>query len=160
MAFTTSDKKKLIEKFKLHESDTGSPEVQVGLIPGGGATQRLPRMIGLEKALKLLTQGNHINPPEALELGIIDLIVEPGKEVDAPKNWILESGDAEQPWDKKGFRFPGGAGLMHPGAIQTQMFGITSVGITARSPLKIFLSCCLCGSQRLRKMTGGFPTKN
>ena len=32
MAFTTSDKKKLIEKFKLHESDTGSPEVQVGLL--------------------------------------------------------------------------------------------------------------------------------
>jgi 3-hydroxyacyl-CoA dehydrogenase/enoyl-CoA hydratase/3-hydroxybutyryl-CoA epimerase len=101
----------------------GQPEVQVGLIPGGGATQRLPRMIGLENALKLLTQGNHIKPSEALELGVIDLIVEQGNEVSAAKNWVLESGDAEQPWDKKGFRFPGGAGLMNPRAIQTQMVG-------------------------------------
>jgi 3-hydroxyacyl-CoA dehydrogenase/enoyl-CoA hydratase/3-hydroxybutyryl-CoA epimerase len=101
----------------------GQPEVQVGLIPGGGATQRLPRMIGLENALKLLTQGNHIKPTEALELGIVDLIVEPGHEVEAARNWVLESGDPEQPWDKKDFRFPGGAGLMNPRAIQTQMFG-------------------------------------
>jgi 3-hydroxyacyl-CoA dehydrogenase/enoyl-CoA hydratase/3-hydroxybutyryl-CoA epimerase len=56
-------------------------------------------------------------------MGFVDLLVEPGKEVTAAKDWVARNGDAAQPWDKKGFRFPGGAGLMHPNAIQTQMVG-------------------------------------
>ncbi|MBT8103618.1 MAG: enoyl-CoA hydratase/isomerase family protein [Gammaproteobacteria bacterium] len=102
----------------------GQPEVQVGLLPGAGGTQRLPRMIGLEAALPLLLQGTHLSPGKAAEMGIVDLLVEPGKEVAAAKQWILDGGEAEQPWDKKGFKVPGGAGLMHPKAIQTQMFGV------------------------------------
>ena len=102
----------------------GQPEVQVGLLPGAGGTQRLPRMIGLEAALPLLLQGTHLSPRKAAELGVVDLLVEPGQEVDAAKQWILDGGEAVQPWDKKGFRVPGGAGLMNPKAIQTQMFGV------------------------------------
>lgn len=101
----------------------GQPEVTVGLIPGGGATQRLPRMIGIEKSLQLITQGTHLEPAEALELGIVNELVAPGSELAAAKNWVRESGDPEQPWDKKGFRIPGGAGLMNPSAIQTFMVG-------------------------------------
>jgi len=101
----------------------GQPEVQVGLLPGAGGTQRLPRMIGLEAALPLLLQGTHLSPAKAAEMGIVDALVEPGREVDAAKQWILDGGEAVQPWDKKGFKVPGGAGLMHPKAIQTQMFG-------------------------------------
>ncbi len=101
----------------------GLPEVQVGLMPGGGGTQRLPRLIGLEAALQLITQGKHIKPAEALEAGIIDQVVAPGSEVAAAKAWVLESGDAVAPWDKKGFKVPGGAGLLNPKAIQTLMFG-------------------------------------
>lgn len=102
----------------------GQPEVQVGLLPGAGGTQRLPRLIGLEAALPLLLQGTHLSPAKATELGIIDLLVEPGQEVDAAKQWILDGGEAVQPWDQKGFKVPGGAGLMNPKAIQTQMFGV------------------------------------
>ena len=102
----------------------GQPEVQVGLLPGAGGTQRLPRLIGLEAALPLLLQGTHLSPEKAAELGIVDLLVQPGKEVDAAKQWILDGGEAVQPWDKKGFKVPGGAGLMNPKAIQTQMFGV------------------------------------
>ena len=101
----------------------GQPEVQVGLIPGGGATQRLPRLIGIEPALQLLTQGKHLDPAAALEAGIVHEVVEPGQEVAAARAWLLESGDAEQPWDKKGFRVPGGAGLLNPNSVQTFMFG-------------------------------------
>ncbi len=101
----------------------GLPEVQVGLLPGGGGTQRLPRLIGLEPALQLITQGKHVNPADALEYGIVDQMVAPGTEVGAAKKWVLESGDAEAPWDKKDFKVPGGAGLMNPKAIQTLMFG-------------------------------------
>ncbi len=102
----------------------GQPEVQVGLLPGAGGTQRLPRMIGLEAALPLLLQGTHLSPEKATKLGIVDQLVDAGEEVDAAKQWILDGGEAVQPWDKKGFKVPGGAGLMNPKAIQTQMFGV------------------------------------
>jgi 3-hydroxyacyl-CoA dehydrogenase/enoyl-CoA hydratase/3-hydroxybutyryl-CoA epimerase len=105
------------------KSVLGLPEVQVGLLPGGGGTQRLPRLIGMESALQLITQGKHVKPAEALELGFVNEVVEPGSEVAAAKAWVLGSGDAVAPWDKKGFKVPGGAGLMHPKAIQTLMFG-------------------------------------
>jgi 3-hydroxyacyl-CoA dehydrogenase/enoyl-CoA hydratase/3-hydroxybutyryl-CoA epimerase len=101
----------------------GQPEVQVGLLPGAGGTQRLPRMIGLEAALPLLLQGTHLSPKKAAELGVVDLLVEPGQELHAAKQWILDGGEAEQPWDKKGFKVPGGAGLMNPKTVQTQMVG-------------------------------------
>lgn len=102
----------------------GQPEVLVGLLPGAGGTQRLPRMIGLEAALPLLVQGTHLSPEKAAELGIVDQLVDAGQEVDVAKQWILDGGEAVQPWDKKGFKVPGGAGLMSPKAIQTQMFGV------------------------------------
>ena len=105
------------------KSVLGLPEVQVGLMPGGGGTQRLPRLIGMESALQLITQGKHVKPAEALESGFVNEVVEPGSEVAAAKAWVLDSGDAVAPWDKKGFKVPGGAGLMHPKAIQTLMFG-------------------------------------
>ncbi len=105
------------------KSVLGLPEVQVGLLPGGGGTQRLPRLIGIEPALQLITQGKHVKPAEALELGIVDKLVEPGTEVDVARAWVLEDGEHEQPWDKKGFKVPGGAGLMNPAAIKTFMFG-------------------------------------
>jgi 3-hydroxyacyl-CoA dehydrogenase len=54
----------------------GLPEVHLGLIPGAGATQRLPRLIGAEKAIEVITSGRQINAAEALELGIIDKIEE------------------------------------------------------------------------------------
>ncbi|MEO0365842.1 MAG: 3-hydroxyacyl-CoA dehydrogenase NAD-binding domain-containing protein [Pseudomonadota bacterium] len=105
------------------KSVLGLPEVQVGLLPGGGGTQRLPRLIGQQPALQLMTQGKHLKPKAALEQGIVHAVVAPEDCVSAAKQWILESGDAVQPWDKKGFKVPGGAGLMHPGSIQTLMVG-------------------------------------
>jgi len=105
------------------KSVLGLPEVQVGLLPGGGGTQRLPRLIGQEAALQLITQGKHVKPADALEAGFVDQMVAPGSEVAVAKAWVLESGDPVAPWDKKGFKVPGGAGLMNPKSVQTLMFG-------------------------------------
>lgn len=105
------------------KSVLGLPEVQVGLLPGGGGTQRLPRLIGIEPALQLITQGRHVKPAEAVELGFVDKLVEPGTEIDVARTWVLEEGNPEQPWDRKRFKVPGGAGLMNPSAIQTFMVG-------------------------------------
>ena len=55
----------------------GQPEVNLGLIPGGGATQRLPRVVGLGGALRLLLTGDLVDAVEALRLGLIDEITDP-----------------------------------------------------------------------------------
>lgn len=54
----------------------GLPEVHLGILPGAGGTQRLPRLIGAEKAVEAITTGRHIKAPEALELGILDRVEE------------------------------------------------------------------------------------
>jgi enoyl-CoA hydratase len=58
----------------------GQPEVRLGLIPGGGATQRLPRVVGVGAALKLVMSGEAIGADEALRLGLVDEVV-PAPEV-------------------------------------------------------------------------------
>lgn len=58
----------------------GLPEVQIGILPGGGGTQRLPRLIGPKAALEMIVSGRHVPADEAKALGIIDAIV-PGKDL-------------------------------------------------------------------------------
>jgi 3-hydroxyacyl-CoA dehydrogenase len=57
----------------------GLPEVKLGLLPGAGGTQRLPRLVGVEKALAMITSGEMIGAKAAVELGAIDALVEEGK---------------------------------------------------------------------------------
>jgi 3-hydroxyacyl-CoA dehydrogenase len=57
----------------------GLPEVNLGLLPGAGGTQRLPRIAGVEKALEMMTSGRHAPAKEALAMGLVDEIVEEGK---------------------------------------------------------------------------------
>ncbi|MBW4707146.1 enoyl-CoA hydratase/isomerase family protein [Roseobacter sp. YSTF-M11] len=54
----------------------GLPEVHLGLIPGAGGTQRLPRVTGVEAAIDMITSGRHVKAPEALDMGVIDSIAE------------------------------------------------------------------------------------
>src|SRR5580692_1458654 len=58
------------------EAQFGQLEVKLGLIPGAGGTQRLPRLAGISKALEMCASGNPIGAREALELGIIDRVVD------------------------------------------------------------------------------------
>lgn len=53
-------------------SIVGLPEVNLGILPGAGGTQRLPRLIGVEKALEIMVSGRNVNATEAKRLGIID----------------------------------------------------------------------------------------
>jgi 3-hydroxyacyl-CoA dehydrogenase len=54
----------------------GQPEVKLGLIPGAGGTQRLPRLAGVDKAVEMCAEGNPIGAEEALRLGIVDRLIE------------------------------------------------------------------------------------
>lgn len=60
----------------LASAKVGLPEVHLGLLPGAGGTQRLPRLVGAQAALELIVGGGHVPATKALELGIIDEIVE------------------------------------------------------------------------------------
>jgi len=50
----------------------GLPEVNLGLLPGAGGTQRLPRVVGVEKALQMVTSGQHVSAKKCLEMGLVD----------------------------------------------------------------------------------------
>jgi 3-hydroxyacyl-CoA dehydrogenase len=56
----------------------GLPEVHLGLLPGAGGTQRLPRIVGPEKALEMMTGGTHVGAKACLEMGLVDELVEEG----------------------------------------------------------------------------------
>jgi 3-hydroxyacyl-CoA dehydrogenase len=56
----------------------GLPEVLIGILPGGGGTQRLPRLVGAQTALEMITSGRHVPAPEAAGLGIIDAVLPAG----------------------------------------------------------------------------------
>ncbi len=59
--------------------DASSPEANLGLLPGNGGTQRLPRLIGASKALDLMVTGRRLSPAEAYELGILDRLFPAGE---------------------------------------------------------------------------------
>ncbi len=112
----------------------GLPEVSVGLLPGGGGTQKLPRLIGIQKALELLTSGRHLSVDEALALGIIDEVVEPGELLQAARNWLQHHADPVQPWDKKDFAIPGGGvGLKNPASADWFMIATGQVTKSTRN---------------------------
>lgn len=59
-------------RIAIPSAKCGLPEVQLGLLPGAGGTQRLPRVVGVEKALQMVTSGQHVSAKECLEIGLID----------------------------------------------------------------------------------------
>src|SRR3954462_14853689 len=88
----------------------GFPEVQLGLLPGGGGVTRSVRMFGIANALlQLLLQGQRLRPAKALELGLVNEVVATRDDlIPAAKKWIAENPEAVQPWDVKGYKIPGG----------------------------------------------------
>ena len=96
----------------------GLPEVKLGLLPGGGGTQRLPRLVGIQKALELMTQGLELRPKAAMDIGLLDAMATDNEDMLAQaKEWIKTNPKVQQPWDKKGFKIPGG-NSMHPKVVQ------------------------------------------
>ncbi len=95
----------------------GLPEVSLGLLPGGGGTQRLPRLIGAREAIGLITQGKTVPPRKALELGLVTEVVAREVLLDRARE-LVRSTEPIQPWDKKGYRIPGGE-VHSPAGLET-----------------------------------------
>ena len=85
--------------FRCAHSGTrlGLPEVNLGLIPGGGGTQRLPRLVGVEAALSIIGSGKAVTAAEALRLGLVDRVVESADALAAAVAYARELRDAAAP---------------------------------------------------------------
>ncbi len=99
----------------------GLPEIKVGLFPGGGGTQRLPRMIGVQAALMAMSEGKSFRPAEAKGAGVVNEVAPLAEIVERAKAWA-KTGKAGNPWDDKAFKLPGG-GPYHPAGIQVFIMG-------------------------------------
>jgi len=77
----------------------GLPEVLIGVMPGAGGTQRLPRLVGLDASLDLITSGRQVGAAEALELGIVDRVTDgdPREVGLAYAQELLDSGAERRP---------------------------------------------------------------
>ncbi len=87
----------------------GQPEVKLGLLPGGGGTVRLSRLVGIQQALQICGEGGDLGPAKALGMGLLTGVARDREELLAlARAWIQANPKARQPWDQPKFRFPGG----------------------------------------------------
>ncbi len=99
----------------------GLPEASFGLVAGAGGTQRLGRLLGYEAAARLVVEGTALDAAAAARAGILDAVVEPGREEAVATAWLRdrlrEDGPFLQPWDGRGgspggrVQSPAGAGF-------------------------------------------------
>lgn len=87
----------------------GLPEVTLGLLPAAGGTSRLVRLLGLEAAMPLLTEGRQLAPDAAEHYGLVhERAATPQALFEQAKAFIRTNPEVAAPWDQKGFKVPGG----------------------------------------------------
>ncbi|MCM2456001.1 3-hydroxyacyl-CoA dehydrogenase [Rhizobium sp. CG4] len=93
------------------------PEVKVGIFPGAGGTQRVPRLTDAQSALQMMTTGQSLTAQRAKAMNLVHQVVEPDQLISAAKQMIKDGLKPVAPWDEKGFKAPGG-GIWTPAAAQ------------------------------------------
>jgi 3-hydroxyacyl-CoA dehydrogenase/enoyl-CoA hydratase/3-hydroxybutyryl-CoA epimerase len=128
----------------------GLPEAKIGLLPGAGGTQRLPRLIGVQAALPLILQGTSFKADQALQMGVVNELAASSETVQKCKDWVKANPNAKAPWDEKGFKMPGGVVHKSPGAgqVATMSNAMLHAKTYGNYPAqKNILSCVYEGSQ-------------
>src|SRR5262249_9373913 len=93
------------------------PEWKVGIFPGAGGTQRVPRLANTQEALQMLTSGQNLTPQKARAMGLIHEIAAPDRLIETAKAMIRNGLKPVAPWDEKGFKIPGGPVYSAAGAM-------------------------------------------
>ncbi len=106
------------------KTELGLPEVTLGLLPGGNGVVRTVRMFGLQKALmEVLLQGQRMKPGKAKEVGLVDeLVADKETMLARAREWVLQNPQAKQPWDRDGYKMPGGTPTTPSLAMQLPAF--------------------------------------
>ena len=84
-------------RIAVPSAKVGLPEVKLGLLPGGGGTQRLPRIVGAATALDIMVTGDPVPAPKALELGMIDALADEGRLLEDAVAFAREIVDENKP---------------------------------------------------------------
>jgi 3-hydroxyacyl-CoA dehydrogenase / enoyl-CoA hydratase / 3-hydroxybutyryl-CoA epimerase len=140
------------ERVVTSDGQVGVPEVKLGLLPGAGGTQRLPRLIGKRAALEMTLLGEPVSPERALSLGIVDEVVAADRLLATARRraLALAGRPAIARWDQPGWREPGEANELADAA-GVEAF-VEGLGITreqrARYPAYDAILACV---------SGGFP---
>jgi len=108
--------------YRVMANDTGAklglPEALVGVLPGGGGTQRLPRLIGVMNAAPIMLQGKQFDADTAKAQGVVHEIAPLAEIVEKAKALVkADPMGGKQPWDQDKFKIPGG-GPYHPAGMQ------------------------------------------
>ena len=77
----------------------GLPEAKIGLLPGAGGTQRLPRLVGVQAALPLILQGESFTAEQAKAMGVVNELAPSSETVARAKAWVKANPKAKAPWD-------------------------------------------------------------
>ncbi|KAG9160086.1 hypothetical protein Leryth_005818 [Lithospermum erythrorhizon] len=85
-------------RISTRTTQLGLPELQLGILPGFGGTQRLPRLVGLAKALEMMLTSKPVKGEEALSLGLVDAVVSPNELVDTARRWAIDMLERRKPW--------------------------------------------------------------
>jgi 3-hydroxyacyl-CoA dehydrogenase/enoyl-CoA hydratase/3-hydroxybutyryl-CoA epimerase len=152
----------------------GQPEVKIGLLPGGGGTQRIPRLVGVMNAAPILLEGKDLTVDAAKGLGLIHDVVPANELLAKAKAWLTAApteqvvpeyaghgskggakaidGRAVQPWDRKGFKTPGfpGGQVWSPPGVQTFIGGNAMIASKTNGVYpapKAIMSCVYEGLQ-------------
>ncbi|XP_059295715.1 glyoxysomal fatty acid beta-oxidation multifunctional protein MFP-a-like [Lycium ferocissimum] len=91
-------------RISTSNSKLGLPELQYGILPGFGGTQRLPRLVGLPKALEMILMSKRVSGEEACNMRLVDAISPPDQLLGSSCQWALDILECRRPWSISLFR--------------------------------------------------------
>jgi enoyl-CoA hydratase len=120
----------------------GQPEVKLGIVPGYGATQRLPRLVGRGRALELLLSGESIDAAEAHRIGLVNAVVPQQELLAAAKQWagkVISNGPLAVALTMESVDCGANGGLLEGLRFESMAFGLTAATEDRREGTRAFL---------------------
>ncbi len=104
---------------KNPKAQFGLPEIQVGLFPGAGGSQRLPRLVPAQDALQMMLTAQKLKVEQAVAKGLIHMVVEPDVLISTAAQFVREGKVSnQQPWDMEGYKLPVGSRIYSGAGMQ------------------------------------------